>query len=61
MPEYFYCDQISKSMTGGSYYYVKDLEGFNRKYGYVRLHCAFLANIHDIFTLRKSNMYTLYI
>ena len=31
MPGYFYCDQISKSMTGGSYYYVKDLEGFNRK------------------------------
>lgn len=31
MPGYFYCDQISKSMTGGSYYYVKDLEGFSRK------------------------------
>ena len=31
MPEYLYCDQISKSMTGGSFYYVKDLEGFSRK------------------------------
>ena len=56
MPEYFYCDKISKSMTGGSFYYVKDLV---EKYGYVRLHCALLANIHDIFTSRKSNMNTL--
>ena len=31
MPEYFYCDQISKSMTGDSFYYVKDLDGFIRK------------------------------
>ena len=45
-------------MTGGSFYYVKDLV---EKYGYVRLHCALLANIHDIFTSRKSNMNTLYI
>ena len=30
-PGYFYCDQISKSLTGGSWYYVKDLEGFSRK------------------------------
>ena len=58
MPGYFYCDKISKSMIGGSFYYVKDLV---EKYVYVRLHCALLANIHDIFTSRKSNMYTLYI
>ena len=30
-PDYFICDQISKSLTGGSFYNVKDLEGFARK------------------------------
>jgi hypothetical protein len=30
-PGYFVCDQLSKSLMGGSWYMVKDLEGFARK------------------------------